>query len=136
MRVMALDLGEKRIGIAVSDPAGIIAHPLDILPTHEVMDNAPAFSRLLEDYEIELLVVGLPVSLDGLEQAQAARIRSQAAHLETLYGLPLEFADERLSSSEAKRVLRQLGYSEKDMRGKTDKIAASIVLQTWLDSRA
>jgi len=132
---MALDLGEKRIGIAVSDTSGSIAQPLNILSTHEVMNNALAFRRLLEDYEVELLVIGLPLSLDGSEQAQATRIRNQGELLGELYGLPVEFADERLSSQEAKRILRQLGYSEKNMRGKTDRIAASIVLQAWLDSR-
>jgi len=135
MRIMALDLGEKRTGIAVSDSLGRVSHPLDVVPTHDVLDNAITFRRLLEDHEIELLLVGIPVSLDGSEHSQATRIRKQATRLETLYNLPVEFADERFSSKEAKRVLRQLGYSEKDMRGKTDKIAASIVLQAWLDKR-
>jgi putative Holliday junction resolvase len=134
MRVLALDMGEKRTGIAVSDPHGRVALPLAVLPTQEVLNKAPAFRRILEDHEVELLVVGLPLSLDGREHEQAARIRTQAARLTGLYGLPVEMADERLSSKEAKSVLRQLGYSEKDMRGKTDKIAASIVLQTWLDN--
>jgi putative Holliday junction resolvase len=133
---MALDLGEKRTGIAVSDPAGTVAQPLVVLPTQDLMNKAATFRRLLEDYEIELLVVGLPVSLDGSPQAQARRIQDQAARLETLYELPLEFIDERLSSKEAKGILRQLGYSEKEMRGNTDKIAASIMLQTWLDNRS
>jgi len=132
---MGLDLGEKRTGVAVSDQAGIIAQPLDVVPTSELMNKAASFKRLLEDYEVERLIVGLPISLDGSEQPQAARIRSQAEQLETLYKLPLEYVDERFSSKEAKRVLRQLGYSEKEMRAKTDRIAASIVLQTWLDNR-
>jgi len=135
MRVLALDLGDKRTGIAVSDSTGTVSNPLDVLPTNEVMNNAASFRRLLADYEVERLVVGLPVSLDGSEHAQATHIRSQAVCLEELYGLPVELVDERLSSIEAQRVLRQLGYNEKDMRGKTDKIAASIVLQTWLDKR-
>lgn len=133
---MALDLGEKRTGVAVSDPGRTIAHPLSVLPTHEILCNAPSFRRLLEDHAVELLVIGLPVSLDGTEHAQAARIRKQARRLKESCGIPIEFADERLSSAEAKKVLRQMGYSEKDMRGKTDKIAAGILLQTWLDSEA
>jgi len=135
MRVLALDLGEKRTGIAVSDPSGTVAHPLDVLPTKDVLNKAASFRRMLEDYEIELLLVGLPVSLDGSEHEQATRVRHQAAQIEELYELPLEFTDERLSSKEAKQLLRQLGYSEKDMRGKTDKIAASLVLQAWLDKK-
>ena len=136
MRAMALDLGEKRCGIAASDATGTVAHPLAVLPTQELLQNASSFRRLLQDYEVELFVVGLPVSLDGFENAQAERIRRQASKLEELYKLPVTFFDERLSSKEAKNVLRQLGYSEKDMKAKTDKIAASILLQTWLDKSA
>ena len=135
MSVMALDLGEKRIGIAVSDPKLTIAHPLSVVATHDALDKAPSFTRLLEDHEVEQFIVGLPLSLDGQEHRQAERIRRQAAQLGQLYGLPVEFVDERLTSVEAKRVLRQMGYSEREMRGRTDKIAAGILLQTWLDSK-
>ena len=135
MRVIGLDLGEKRTGIAVSDPDGRVASALCVLDTSQLLANVPAFKRILADYQPELLVIGLPISLDGRENQQAARIRSQAARLEELYGLPLEYCDERYSSKEAKSVLTQLGYNEKEMRGKTDKIAAGIMLQTWLDSR-
>ena len=136
MSVMALDLGNKRTGIAVSDRTGKVAQPLSVLPSQDIMGNAPSFRRLLEDNAVELLLIGLPVSLDGTEHAQASHIRSKAKQLEELYGMPVEFVDERLSSIEAKHVLRQMGYNEKEMRGKTDKIAACIFLQTWLDSRA
>lgn len=136
MTVMALDLGEKRTGIAVSDTSKKLALPLKVVQTSEVFDKAPVFTRLLDDYEIEQFVVGLPLSLDGVERRQAKRIAAQAKKLEALYALPVKFVDERLSSAEAKRVLRQMGYSEKEMRGITDKIAAGIFLQTWLDSRS
>ncbi len=135
MSVMALDLGEKRTGIAVSDPELKISHPVSVLPTCEVLENAPSFKRILEDYAVDRLVIGLPVSLDGTEHAQAARIRTQAKRLEDLYKVPIEFVDERLTSVEAKKVLRQMGYNEREMRGRTDKIAAGILLQTWLDRR-
>ena len=135
MRVVALDLGEKRTGVAVSDPNCRVASPLCVLSTNELLTNKATFKRILEDYQPELLVIGLPVSLDGRENQQAIKIRSLATKLEELYDLPVEFCDERFSSKEAKSVLTQLGYSEKDMRGKTDKIAASIMLQTWLDTR-
>ena len=131
---MALDLGEKRTGIAVSDSEEKVALPLVVLATHEVLNNTPAFKRLLSDYEVCRFVIGLPLSLDGTEHMQAKRIRAGAKQLEALYKLPVEFADERYSSAEAKLVLRQMGYSEKEMRGKTDKIAACIILQTWLDN--
>ena len=134
MSILALDLGEKRTGVAVSDSSNKIALPLTVISTPDVLNNAPAFKRLFEDYEIELILIGLPFSLDGKENAQARRIRVAAEQLKEHHNQPVEFVDERLSSVEAKNALRQMGYSEKEMRTKTDKIAACIILQKWLDS--
>ena len=92
--------------------------------------------RVLEDWEPELLVSGLPYTLSGEEGPQAARIRAFAAEVSKRTGIPVEFSDERLSSTEAKRSLREKGMSEREMRGKIDMIAASIFLQSWLDARA
>ena len=136
MRVMALDIGKVRCGIAISDPAERIATPICVLPTSEVEQNAPSFRRLLEDWEPEMILSGLPYTLAGEEGPQAESIRAVAGAIAKRAGLPLEFADERLSSSEAKRSLREKGFSEKEMRGKVDMIAASLFLQSWLDSRA
>lgn len=136
MSVMALDWGEKRVGVAVSDASLSVALPVSILPPHEILNNDLSFRRLLEDHVVERIVVGLPISLDGREHAQAARIRGYVKQLESLYGLPIEYMDERLTSMEAKRILRQMGYNEKEMRGRTDKIAAGLLLQAWLDARA
>ena len=133
MRVLALDIGEVRCGIAVSDPAGRVASPVCVLPTSEVISSAKSFQRVLEDWEPELLVIGLPRSLDGEEGKQAQHIRTCAETISTSCGLPYRFVDERLSSKEAKRSLHDLGYDEKRMRGKVDMIAASLFLQTWLD---
>ena len=82
-----------------------------------------------------MLVAGLPLTMAGEEGPQVARIRTFAETVARNTGLPLEFADERLSSSEAKRILHEKGYSEKQMRGKVDSIAASLTLQAWLDAR-
>lgn len=136
MRVMALDIGKVRCGIAISDPAGRIATPICVLPTSEVEQNAPSFRRLLEDWEPEMILSGLPYTLAGEEGPQAESIRAVAGAIAKRAGLPLEFTDERLSSSEAKRSLREKGFSEKEIRGKVDMIAASLFLQSWLDSRA
>lgn len=136
MRVMALDIGKVRCGIAISDPAERVASPICVLPTNEVEQGAASFRRLLEDWEPELILSGLPYTLSGEEGPQAASIRSVAQKISKRTGIPLEFTDERLSSSEAKRSLREKGYSEKEMRGKVDMIAASLFLQSWLDSRA
>ncbi|HIT51257.1 MAG TPA: Holliday junction resolvase RuvX [Candidatus Aveggerthella excrementigallinarum] len=135
MRIMALDIGEKRIGVAVSDPGERVASPIAVLPAAEVLQNAPSFRRLLEDWEPELLVCGLPMTLAGEEGPQAQRIREQAQRIAQAAELPVEFSDERLSSQEAKRSLREKGLSEREMRGKVDMIAACVFLQAWLDAR-
>ena len=134
MRVMALDIGKVRCGIAICDPQERVASPVCVLPTQEVLANAAPFRRVVEDWEPELLLSGLPYTLSGEEGPQAADIRKMAQCIAQAQGLPLEFTDERLSSAEAKRSLREKGMSEKEMRGKIDMIAASLFLQAWLDS--
>ena len=136
MRIMALDIGEGRVGIAISDPGERVASPVTVLPSAEVKACAKPFMRVLEDWEPELLVSGLPYTLSGEEGPQAVRIRAFAAEVSKRTGIPVEFSDERLSSTEAKRSLREKGMSEREMRGKIDMIAASIFLQSWLDARA
>lgn len=132
---MALDIGEKRVGIAVSDATGRIASPVKVLPASEVIGMARPFRMLLEDYDPEILVCGRPMTLAGEEGLQAARVMEQARAIGRAAGLPVAFADERLSSTEAKRILREQGLNERSMRGKVDMVAASVFLQTWLDER-
>lgn len=135
MRIMALDIGAVRCGIAISDPAERIATPLCVLPAADVLADGREFRRVVDDWEVESLVAGLPRTLSGEEGPQAAAIRQKARRIADARGLPLEFADERLSSREAKRILREEGLDERAMRGKVDMIAASLFLQAWLDSR-
>ena len=130
---MALDIGEKRVGIAVSDATGRIASPVKVLPASEVIGMARPFRMLLEDYEPEILVCGRPMTLAGEDGPQAALVMEQARAIGRAAGLPVAFADERLSSTEAKRILREQGLNERSMRGKVDMVAASVFLQTWLD---
>lgn len=135
MRILALDIGAVRVGVAVCDPAERVASPVCVLPSDEVRAGAKSFKRLLEDWEPELLLCGLPYTMAGEEGPQAQSIRQFAAQVAKHSGLPVEFTDERLSSSQAKRSLREKGLSEKEMRGKVDMIAASLFLQAWLDPR-
>lgn len=135
MRVLGLDVGEKRIGVALGDLESKIATPLTVLDAAIVEQLARPWKLLIEDWEPTALVVGLPLSLDGTRGAQATRICGIAEKLADACGLPLYFVDERLSSSEAKRVGHTLGLSERDMRGKLDAVAASIFLQAWLDTQ-
>lgn len=135
MRALALDIGEVRIGIAASDASGTIAVPVKVLPAAEVLGGARSFRYVLEDYEPDVLVCGRPKTLSGEDGPQAERVMEQARQIAEACGLPLEFEDERLSSQEAKRILREEGYNEKSMRGRVDMVAASLFLQTWLDAQ-
>ena len=136
MRILALDIGKVRCGIAVSDPQERVASPVCVLPIDEVVAGAPSFQRVLDDWEPEMIVAGLPLTLAGTEGPQARRIRGVVEQIAQSCALPVTFADERLSSAEAKRSLSELGLTEKDKRGKVDMIAAGIFLQSWLDRRA
>lgn len=135
MIALALDIGEARVGIAVSDATGTLAMPVKVLPAQEVLGNARSFRYIIEDYEPDVLVCGRPETLAGEDGPQAQRAVEAAEKIARATGLPLEFIDERLSSREAKRILREQGLSEREMRGKVDSVAASLFLQTWLDVR-
>ena len=135
MIALALDIGEARVGIAVSDATGTLAMPVKVLPAQEVLGNARSFRYIIEDYEPDVLVCGRPETLAGEDGPQAKRVVEAAEKIALATGLPLEFIDERLSSREAKRILREQGLSEREMRGKVDSVAASLFLQTWLDVR-
>ncbi len=135
MQVLALDIGEKRIGVASGSTAGKVATPVKVMPAGEVLANSRTWRMLLQDYEPDLLVCGCPKSMSGAKGQQAQRVRESAVKIARAAGLPVEFVDERLSSSEAKRYLREQGMSEKEMRGKVDAVAASIFLETWLAQR-
>lgn len=135
MIALALDIGEARVGIAVSDATGTLAMPVKVLPAQEVLGNARSFRYIIEDYEPDVLVCGRPETLAGEDGPQAQSVVEAAEKIARATGLPLEFIDERLSSREAKRILREQGLSEREMRGKVDSVAASLFLQTWLDVR-
>lgn len=133
MVALALDIGEVRIGIAASDASGRLAMPVKVLPAAEVTGMARSFRMILEDYEPDVLVCGRPETLTGEDGPQTERVMKVAQAVGEATGLPVEFVDERLSSQEAKRILRAQGLNERSMRGKVDMVAASLFLQTWLD---
>lgn len=135
MVALALDIGDARIGVAVSDRTGTVASPVKVLPAAEVLGLSRSFRAIVADHEPDVLVVGRPRTLAGEDGPQAERIMEAGRDLARALGLPVEFADERLSSAEAKRILREQGLTERKMRGKVDMLAASLFLQAWLDSR-
>ncbi len=134
-RVLALDIGDVRTGIATGDLGHKIAMPVCVLPTQEVLDCARTFRVILEDHEPELLVCGLPLSLSGEDSSQTALTRERIARIAAKTQLPCVEWDERLSSREAKMILRKQGLDERKMRGKVDMVAASLFLQSWIDAQ-
>jgi putative holliday junction resolvase len=134
VRALALDIGEKRIGVAVSDPSGTVATPVAVLDAARALGDGRDLVRLVEDYEVEVVVVGLPLSMDGTEGPQAKRVRSAAARLAGFLRTPLEFVDERLSSSQASKAMQATGASSRKQRGSVDMVAASLFLQSYLDA--
>lgn len=134
MRVLGLDIGEKRIGVAVSDPTGTVATPLVVLEAAGVLGDGRALARLVDEYEARLVVAGLPRSLDGSEGAQADRVRASVARIERLLPIPVVLYDERLSSVEASRAMEAGGADSRARRGSVDMVAAAIILQGYLDA--
>lgn len=134
MRSLALDIGEARVGVAVSDAGGRVASPLTVLDARSRLSDRVA--AIVDEYGAEEVVVGLPIGLSGDEGPQARRVRDAAAALASALDVPVTFWDERLSSAEARRVLTAGGVSDRKKRGKVDMIAAALVLQSYLDSKA
>lgn len=135
VRALGLDIGSARIGVAVSDPEGRVASPIAVFDARDPVRAFRSLQEIVEDYEIERLVVGLPLSLSGEEGPQAAEVRTIAEKIAGDLDVPLEYQDERHSSTEARRAMRSAGLSDKEQRGSLDKVAAAIVLQGWLDAR-
>lgn len=118
----------------MGDTSAKIAMAISTIATTDLISLSRSFRLLVEDNEPELLLVGLPLSLSGEENQQTERVRQLAQSLAQGLNLPLVYQDERLSSVEAKRYLREAGCTEKEMRGKIDMIAASLILQAYLNT--
>ncbi len=132
-RLLALDIGKQRSGIAISDATKTIAQPYSVFATSELSEKNGRFSRLLLDWEVKELVVGLPMLEKGKEGAQVRFTKQVAERLAATFDLSLHYVDERHSSSEAKRIMREAGLSEREMRGKLDAVAASLILEVYLE---
>jgi putative Holliday junction resolvase len=135
VRLLALDIGEKRIGVAVSDPSGTVATPLTVIDAARTLATGADLVRLVEEYDAGAVIVGLPLSMDGSEGPQAERVRRAASRLAGFLRVPVHFADERLSSVQAGRALGEGGFTSRKARGSVDKVAASIFLQSYLDAQ-
>ena len=136
MRVLGLDLGSKRIGIALSDPEGAIASPFTTLERKGDVRDAAAVGALVEEHQVGEIVVGLPLHMDGRRGPEAEKARRFAARLAQATGLPVATLDERWTTVEAERALRESGRKGKRRRAGVDSVAAAILLRTWLERRA
>lgn len=136
MRALGIDLGTKRIGVALSDSAGTMATPYEVVPrSGDRQRDHRRIAALAEEAAAELLVVGLPLSLDGSDGPAATAARREASELGAATGLPVELWDERLTTVTADRDLIALDMKAPARRKVIDKVAASVMLQAWLDHR-
>lgn len=135
MRVLALDIGARRIGVAVSDSKQRVASPLCVLDAG-VISRPKSLLDIIAEYEVGLVVVGLPLSLDGTEGPQARHAREVGTRLAKSLDVPVTYADERLSSVEANRTMKAAAVKDKDKRGRVDMVAASLFLQSYLDAKS
>jgi putative Holliday junction resolvase len=132
---LALDVGAKRIGLAVSDPLGLTAQGLDTLIRGSRREVLEHLAKVIEKNEVKELVVGRPIRLGGESSVQTLKAEKFAQLLKETFGLPVHLHDERLTSWEANQLLNQEKLSRHERKGKVDRIAACLILRSFLDSR-
>lgn len=136
MRALGVDLGSKRIGLALSDFSGTIASPHSVLQrASSKRKDHEAIRRLVVEEEVEVVVVGLPITMSGEHGLAAKAVTDEVRQLSSVVGVPVELADERLTTVAADRILREGDLSASQRRRHVDKIAAAVLLQSWLDGR-
>jgi putative holliday junction resolvase len=135
-RILGLDVGSRRIGIAVSDPLGITAQGLETLQRKNKRHDFERLGRVIREYAVKEIVVGLPLRMSGDEGTQAGKMQEFAEELRRRFQLPVHLWDERLTSAEANRLLRETDLSI-EKRGKAvDRMAAVLILQGWMENRS
>ena len=133
-RVLALDLGKRRIGLALSDELGITAQGLETLHRTTIREDLATLAKLAVDRNVGLILMGKPLHMSGDESRQSAYTRDFAERLKGVTGLPTQFWDERWTSVQAERVLRSSGISIEKRAKAIDRLAAVILLESYLDS--
>ncbi len=135
MRYLAIDLGAKRTGLAVGDDATGIASPLDVIVTAAEAERLRFIARAIDDQGPDALVLGLPLNMDGSEGPAARAARAFAGQLQQRFGLPVHFADERLSSVAADEQMARTGLTHKGKKRRRDALAAAAILRAYLATR-
>jgi putative Holliday junction resolvase len=133
MRILALDVGDRRIGVAVSDPTGLIARPLAIIARKGTPSDTQTIAKLIREQTVEKVVIGLPLSLDGHMGLQAEKVQQFSAQLASITGVSLELYDERFSTITAREHRLESGVGKKKRRAPDDDAAAAVILQSYLD---
>ena len=135
-RSVGLDVGDRRIGLAVSDPLALTAQPLCVVERQSIKADIAAIQKALSDYEVGTMVAGLPLEMNGREGHQAEQVRKFCVRLEQATGIAVVYQDERLTSVQSERLLESAGVRRERRRGLLDKMAAALILQAWLDSHS
>ncbi|MGB6675867.1 MAG: Holliday junction resolvase RuvX [Terriglobales bacterium] len=134
-RVLGLDVGSKRIGLAISDPLGITAQGLETLHRQNKRLDFAQLEKVIREYEVTEIVVGYPLRMSGAEGIQAEKMQRFAEELRQRFPVPIHLWDERLSSAQANRLLRETEMSIARRGQVVDQMAAVLILQSWMDAR-
>ncbi len=135
MRILALDVGGRRIGVAVSDPLGVVARSLGVVDYKSTAEAVTAVADLVREWDVSTIVVGHPRSMDGTVGQQAREVEAFVAELEQAVDVPVVLWDERLTTVSAARFLHDQGLDARAQKGRIDAAAAAVILQDYLDSR-
>jgi len=136
MRILALDHGTKRIGVAVSDEMKMIASPLEYIPAEPFAGFLARLKEIIREKEVELILIGMPRNMDGSYGPAALRVQEFVAVLKDAVAIPIKTLDERLTTVQAQRFLIQGNVRREKRKEKVDKTAAAILLQSYLDNLA
>lgn len=134
MRILALDIGKRRIGVAVSDPLGLVARPVETVRSVSLNVDIARVVELAQQLEAELIVVGDPLHMSGDAGIMSNRAHKFGDALHAASNLPVEYCDERLTSVEAQRILQESGVPLKKAREQIDAMAAAVILQSYLNT--
>lgn len=132
-RTLGLDIGDRWIGVALSDPAGILASPLAVLDRRDAASEVQMIVDIVREREVGTVVVGLPRRMNGSVGPQAEKVKAFVNSLESGLGVPVEFRDERLSTVSARRLMKDAGARRGRQRSRDDAAAAAVILQGYLD---
>ena len=133
MRVLALDIGDVRIGVAISDPLGISTNGIETYLSKGIDVDVQYFAEMARKKECEKIVLGLPLNMDGTEGDRAEKVRAFGVLLAERAGIPVDYEDERLTTVEAEEMLIEAGLSRQERRKVIDKVAAEIILRSYLN---